>query len=123
LDFVSGIIRSVSILLINTENFRRLAVEPNELSLILKPLLFATCAVYIGLLMGYSYLASETRKIEARKNSFGLWVFRANRVICGLILTLTGILLGVGWAEVISVDLVLWVSQNAAPERDSANVM
>lgn len=98
-------------------------VEPNELSLILKPLLFATCGVYIGLLMGYSYLASKTRNIKAKKNSFGLWVFRTNSVICGLILILTGILLSVGWAEVISADLVLWVSQNAAPERDGANIM
>ena len=103
---------------INTENCRRLGEKTNELSLIVKPLLFATCGAYTGLLIGYLHLASK-----AKKNRFALWLLLTNSVFCSLILILTCVLLGVGWAPVISADLVLWVSRNAAPETDSANIM
>jgi hypothetical protein len=65
------------------------------------------------LLIGYLYLASS-----AKKNRFALWLLLTNSFLCSLILILTCILLGVGWTAVISADLVLWVSRNAAPERD-----
>jgi hypothetical protein len=41
-----------------------------------------------------------------------MWMFLANGFVCGLILILATILLGMGWAQVISADLVLWVSQS-----------
>ncbi|KAH8790860.1 hypothetical protein F5882DRAFT_91862 [Hyaloscypha sp. PMI_1271] len=81
-----------------------LGEKTNELSLILKPLLFATCGAYTGLLIGYLYLASN-----AKKNRFALWFLLTNSFLCSLILILTCILLGVGWTPVISADLVLWI--------------
>jgi hypothetical protein len=96
--------------LIKTEIFRRITVEPNELSQILKPLLFATCGVYTGLLTGHLYFAYKIWKRKATKDRFLVWVFLANGFVCGLILILAAVLLGMGWAQVISADLVLWVS-------------
>jgi hypothetical protein len=42
---------------------------------------------------------------------FLVWMFLAHGFFCGLILILAAVLLGMNWAQVISADLVLWVSQ------------
>ncbi|KAI0424619.1 hypothetical protein F5Y09DRAFT_134443 [Xylaria sp. FL1042] len=81
-----------------------LGVKNNEIWLILKPLLIATCGAYTGTLIGYLYLASN-----AKKNRFVLGFFLTNSFFCSLILILTCVLLGVDWAPVISADLVLWI--------------
>ena len=86
-------------------------MKPNEVLQILKVLLFATCGVYTGLLTGHLYFAYKTWKSKGKKDRFPMWVFLANGFVCGLILILAAILLGLGWAQVISADLVLWVSQ------------
>lgn len=41
-----------------------------------------------------------------------MWMFLVNGFICGLILTLTAVLLGMDGAQVIPADLALWVSQS-----------
>jgi hypothetical protein len=95
----------------NTENWYRLGEKTNELSLILKPFLFAVGGVYTGLFLGYlylAYLAFSLRKVT--RSRFALWFLLANGFLCGLVTILTSILLGVCWEQVISADLVLWVS-------------
>ena len=101
-------IKSALKLLINTKNCRRVGGKIDELPLILKPLLFAICGVYTGLVVGYLYLYFAVRR--AKQQDFVRRIFLANGCICLLILILTGVLLGVGWADPASAGLVLWVS-------------
>ena len=108
---MSGIIK-FSKLLIKAKIFRRVAIKPKELVQILKPLLLATCGVYTGLLTGHLYLAHRIWKRKAKRDRFVMWMFLANGFVCGSILILAAVLLGIGWAQVISADLVLWVSQS-----------
>jgi hypothetical protein len=92
----------------NTENQSRLGEKTDEVSLILIPLLLAIFGVYIGLSGGHSYVALKLRK--AKQSWFVTWIFVANGFLCGCIAILAIILLGVGAAQVISADRVLWVS-------------
>ena len=41
-----------------------------------------------------------------------MWMFLGNGLACVLMLILVAVLLGIGWGQVISADLVLWVSQS-----------
>ncbi|KAH8810582.1 hypothetical protein F5884DRAFT_779728 [Xylogone sp. PMI_703] len=82
--------------------------KSDQLSFILKLILFGTCGVYTGLWVGYLYLFYIVRK--GHHHDFIQWFYLGNSLICFLILILTGILLGVGWADLISADLVLWIS-------------
>jgi hypothetical protein len=99
------------------KDFLRVAVKPNDLSLILKPLLFATCGVYTGLLIGYLYFAYGAWKGKSKKKRFLIWMYLVNGFVCGLILILAAVLLRMCWAQVISADLVLWVSQSRSWKR------